>query len=172
VSEDLEATKQAAIIPLNVSETSGTIIRLENWKLVVESWSAGASPTETNIEIIEKDLTDLKPWVEIEGLRHVSGIGRYFATFWLEEKRSFSHAMLDLGKVSDTFRVKINGRQLPVIDQISRRVAIGNYLKYGLNSIEVEVATTLNNALCKYDSSRTLQEYGLMGPVIITLHDE
>jgi hypothetical protein len=79
--------------------------------------------------------------------------------------------MLSLGEVFDTFTLTVNGRMIS-IDQIGAESDIGAYLKAGRNTIEVRVATTLNNQLAKIDSDVAnrglVQPYGLVGPVRLT----
>ena len=62
------------------------------------------------------------------------------------------------------YKLKINGTEVKA-NQIDTVIDIGPYVKAGDNTVEVEVATTLNNKLKKlYDvSSRTLDYYGLIG---------
>jgi hypothetical protein len=52
-------------------------------------------------------------------------------------------AYLDLGQVTDTFEVTVNGKMLPPPDQISRRLDLAGHLEEGTNTISVRVATTL-----------------------------
>ena len=73
-------------------------------------------------------------------------------------------AYLNLGTVNFGYKLKINGTAVKA-NQINTVVDIGPYVKAGDNSVEAEVATTLNNKLKKlYEvSSRTLDYYGLIG---------
>ena len=81
-------------------------------------------------------------------MREVSGIGRYRTSVDLGvDWSSKDGAWLDLGDVGGTFRVFVNGEQLPPANQFVTRVDIGPYLKAGENQIEVVVATNLNNRL-------------------------
>lgn len=143
----------------------------DRWSLVVDSWTAGAHPTETKIERIELELDELRSWIHIPELRQVSGIGRYRTSFRIEERKDTSAAViLEMGEVSDTFRIFVNGQELNGVDQIGRHIPIGEYLRYGENNeLEVEVATTLNNALSIFDPNREPLDCGLIGPVGIVL---
>ncbi|WP_028611667.1 glycosyl hydrolase [Paenibacillus harenae] len=142
-------------------------IQLNSWSLTVESWTAGSHPTETKLTAIEIELDELKSWTDIPVLKIISGIGRYRTEFELDANSDlFMHAVLDLGELSDTFRLTVNGTRLHA-DQIDRRVSIGGFMRSGVNTVEVEVATTLNNALSASDPARQLQDCGLMGPVLI-----
>jgi hypothetical protein len=118
-------------------------------------------------------LTALAAWSAIPGLEDVSGIGRYTTTITLgKEWARDVGALLDLGEVFDTFRVTINGRLLPPLSQCDTVVDLGDRLKPGRNTVEVEVATTLNNRLRVTDPTifggSRRQNYGLVGPVTLT----
>jgi hypothetical protein len=60
------------------------------------------------------------------------------------------------------------------IDPISAIVEPGPYLHAGPNTMEVRVATTLNNQLSELDPDvrkrGLVQAYGLIGPVVLTPH--
>ncbi|HEX2313881.1 MAG TPA: glycosyl hydrolase [Thermomonospora sp.] len=152
-------------------------IDLGSWTLDVEDWRPGPSPTETVTETHRVTLDALKPWTEIPGLEDVSGIGRYRTTVTLGRDWSRRHgAYLHLGEVTDTCRVTVNGRRLPAVDQLNPVVDAGPYLRAGANTIEVEVATTLNNRLRVSDpgvyGNASRQRYGLMGPVRLVPYRE
>lgn len=151
-------------------ETVGEQRELTRWHLEVEDWRPGDSATETRIRSHEADLEGLAPWTELEGLADVSGIGRYTATVELGNGWTGGHgAYLDLGRVSDLYRVTVNGEALPAGDQLHPVVDLGNRLKRGTNTVEVEVSSTLINRMRAFrpdvygDVPR--QEQGLMGPV-------
>ncbi|MGQ4267586.1 glycosyl hydrolase [Nocardiopsis changdeensis] len=151
-------------------ERVGPEVELTSWELEVEDWRPGGSATETEVRTHELSLSGLAPWTGIEGLADVSGIGRYTATVELGEGWTGGHgAHLDLGRVSDTFRVTVNGTALPPCDRSTASVDVGPWLRAGENTIEVEVATTLINRMRVfrpevYGGVRR-QEYGLIGPV-------
>ncbi|MEK6991400.1 glycosyl hydrolase [Paenibacillus sp. FSL K6-1566] len=167
-------TWEGAFAKAEYEAATGDIrIMPERWSLSVDSWTAGEHPTKTQHELIELELTELQSWTEIPELKNVSGIGTYRTSFRLESIPIKQNAVvLDLGRVSDTFKVYINGRELPAADQIGRRIPIGNFVCQGEeNRLEIEVATTLNNALCADDGNRQPLECGLMGPVVILLQE-
>ncbi|WP_210496063.1 glycosyl hydrolase [Patulibacter sp. SYSU D01012] len=143
---------------------------LTGWTLDVESFEPGATATETRIVRIRKQLDALAPWTAIPGLQDVSGVGTYTTTVDLERSwPTGAGALLDLGAVSDTFRVTVNGRRLPPADQLQPVVDVGPYLRRGRNTIAVEVATPLLNRLRVsnapvFGGSKPLA-YGLLGPV-------
>jgi hypothetical protein len=146
---------------------------LSGWRLRVEDWRPGDSPTETTTVAHDVTLDALAAWPDIPELQDVSGIGRYSTTVRLDGVQG---AYLDLGEVFDTARVTVNGRRLPPVDQVHPVVDVGPYLRPGLNTIEVEVATTLNNRLRVADPAvygvASRQRYGLIGPVRLIPYGE
>jgi len=121
---------------------------LSDWLLKVDSWMPGSAPSETRIEKHELRLSILKSWTEIDELKNVSGIGRYSCTANISaDVISDGGVMLDLGHVAGSYRVFINGHNLPVCNQFEHEVDVSDFVVAGDNVIEVEVATTLNNAI-------------------------
>ncbi|BAL89592.1 hypothetical protein AMIS_43720 [Actinoplanes missouriensis 431] len=130
------------------------------WELEVEDWQP-TGVTRHNVT-----LTELLPWSAIPALADVSGIGRYRTTI---NSPSQARALLQLGKVVDTCRVRLNGRLLPPIDVLQPVADLR--LRRGVNTLEVEVATTLLNRLRTTSPSvfgiAARQAYGLLGPVTL-----
>ncbi|WGL51858.1 glycosyl hydrolase [Nocardioides sp. BP30] len=152
-------------------------IALAAWDLAVEDWQPGASATETIRPVRRVHLDTLAPWSQIAGLEDVSGVGTYTVTVDLgRDWTGADGAVLDLGEVNDTFRVRVNGRRVPPCDVLDTAVDVGDLLHAGRNLIEVEVASTLINRL------RTVtpavygvvprQAYGLVGPVRLIPYTE
>lgn len=147
-----------------------TVPALTEWELEVEDWRPGASATETEKLTHQTTLKALRPWNEIPGLADVSGLGRYRTMFELDEDWDESAgALLDLGEVFDTVAVSVNGVKLDPIDPLNPVVDLGDALRPGENTIEIEVSTTLNNRLRvshpEVYSVNERQPYGLIGPV-------
>ncbi|MEQ6899690.1 glycosyl hydrolase [Nocardioides sp. YIM 152588] len=152
---------------------------LGDWSLRVESWeptypgATGDRSAETTRRAIDVGTTDLVPWTQIGGLEDVSGIGTYTATLVLDEWVSAWGATLNLGTVAGgTARVAVNGRRVGGMDVLAPTVEIGRLLRRGRNTVEIEVATTLLNRLRisrpENFGGSTRQEYGLLGPVVVT----
>lgn len=152
----------------------------QTWKLDAEDWqptnpygTTGEAGTATTKVPVSVNLTGLKSWPNIPELARASGIGTYTTTFSLPSSWNNGKfgADLDLGQVTDTFTLKVNGTVVP-IDQITGHVELGSFLKAGKNTLEVTVATTLNNRLFALDTAvagrGVIQNYGLIGPVILT----
>ncbi|MEV6345506.1 glycosyl hydrolase [Actinoplanes sp. NPDC051851] len=141
--------------------TPGDSLTLTDWDLDVEDWRPDGVTTH------HLSLTGLPPWSAVPELEDVSGIGRYRTTV---VSTHAARALLTLGKVVDTCRVRLNGHPLPPIDVLQPTADL--HLCPGPNTIEVEVATTLLNRLRTTNPTvfgiATRQAYGLLGPVTLT----
>ncbi|MDQ0596644.1 hypothetical protein QF037_000989 [Streptomyces canus] len=143
---------------------------LERWRLDVQDWQPGTQATDTDIVRRRLTLDALLPWSQIPELADSAGTGRYRTTVSLPADWTSAHgAHLELGTVSDTFRVTVNGTRLAPCDRLHPVVDLGGHLRPGSNVIEVEVATPLINRLRVSQPSvfgtATRQAYGLSGPV-------
>ncbi|WP_030988352.1 glycosyl hydrolase [Streptomyces sp. NRRL WC-3744] len=140
------------------------------WELDVEDWYPGSSPART--ETVRRALTldTLLPWSQIPELADSAGIGRYRTTVTLPADWSDAHgAVLELGQVSDTVRVTVNGTRTAPVDRVHPVVDLGGLLRAGENTVEIEVATPLINRLRvtrpEVFGTTARQAYGLTGPV-------
>ena len=139
-------------------------LKLDSWNLTVKKYLPGDHPTKTLFVKESVNLESLVPWSRIPGLETVSGIGVYKTVVELPEK--VGRCMISLGEAADTVKIIVNGHTfLP--DQITKKVEITNGILVGKNQITIEVASTLNNALNVTGEKKTLQDYGLFGPVIL-----
>ncbi|WP_237104674.1 glycosyl hydrolase [Nonomuraea sp. MG754425] len=116
-------------------------------------------------------LDRLVPWSEIPELADASGVGTYTTVVTVE-----GAAYLELGEVTDTCRVRVNGRRLDPVDQLHPVVDLGPHLRRGENTIQVEVATPLGNRLRVSDPAvyggLARRPYGLLGPVRLVPYGE
>lgn len=65
-------------------------------------------------------LAGLQPWPSIPALANSTGIGTYSISFVAPASSGSDAAtVLSLGNVTDSFTVKINGKDVPFIDQLS-----------------------------------------------------
>ncbi len=111
--------------------------------------------------------------------------------FTLPAKRPADY-LLQLGKVNESAKVVINGKEVGILWSIPYETRIGKYLKAGQNTITIEVANLMANRIrymdrCKmewrkyheinfvnidyknFDASKwNVQPSGLEGPVTIT----
>lgn len=159
--------------------------RLGRWNLRVDGWS---QPRSNRAGVNEHTAFGplqvrggggaLPPWSEITprngypvDLRNVSGIGTY--TTHVKLPRGVPGAYLDLGKATDTVRLQVNGRVVPLDQSDIRRIDLGGYLRAGRNTIVVRVASTLINAVrlsptAAAETRGANPNYGLVGPVRLT----
>ncbi len=81
-------------------------------------------------------------------IRHFSGTARYRKTFEVKEKPAADKIYhLDLGKVSVSAKVWLNGRDLGVAWCAPWRVKLGDALQAGENELEIEVVNCWPNRL-------------------------
>ncbi|MFF5288629.1 glycosyl hydrolase [Paractinoplanes globisporus] len=150
-----------------------------DWSLTAKDWqpanpygTTGEAGTATVKKQVGVALHGLKAWPDIPELASASGIGYYTTTVTLPASWSRADgATLDLGRVTDTFTLTVNGHAVAV-DQIGASADLGPYLHAGANTIAVRVATTLNNRLAALDAAvrnrGVIQNYGLVGPVVLS----
>jgi hypothetical protein len=155
-----------------VSTTIGAVAAIAqptSWALDVTSYTAGATidaTVKTPLAPIAVAAGGALPdWQHLTGLAAVSGTSTYTTTVNVPASVAASGgAVLDLGSVLGTFRVSVNGQELPTVDLLdSHEVDLGGRLKAGANTVEVHVATLLGNA-----KSNAGTAYGLVGPVTVT----
>ncbi|TMR97447.1 glycosyl hydrolase [Nonomuraea basaltis] len=136
-----------------------------SWRLEAEDWRPEGTAAHRLV------LDRLAPWSDIPELADVSGIGVYTTEIRLE-----GGAYLELGEMTDTCRVLLNGRQLDPVDQLNPIVDLGPHVRRGVNTLQVEVATPLGNRLRVADPAvyggLARQPYGLIGPVRIMPYRE
>ncbi len=159
---------------------SGTVsdlpaaITINDWDLKVESWTSG-DPDDaavTNKEVVFDGHTDAVAWKDIEGLGDaISGIGTYTATFTLNDADNLG-AILSFTNVGETFKVTLNGKQVPYGNQVTKEIDLGGYLQKGENTLVVEVASSLQNAANAVLEKAGEKEYGIIGAVTISPYRE
>jgi hypothetical protein len=125
---------------------------VESWTPPSDIYNIAAGPQRTNSSY---QLSTLVPWKEVSlKLANVSGIGYYSTSFrWppvTNADDSVSGAVIDLGSISHTARVTVNGQILPPVDLTWAKHDVGSLLKQGENTVEVVVSTPLGNVLRHY----------------------
>lgn len=159
-------------------DTVANAVTPEKWSLTVESWTPvnefgvtgkeGALTAKNNIGPVE--LTELKAWKDIPEIGEtVSGVGTYTTTFTVDGPSD--GATLSLGNVFDTVSVKVNGIEVAGINQSTKVIDLGELVKQGENTLEIQSVSTLRNVVRTVDSAynyKEVQSYGLLGPVSIT----
>lgn len=94
----------------------------------------------------------LVPWHRIDKkYLTFAGKGVYVFSAMLDEVIEDARYILDLGNVSDTFSVKVNGVPAPFPDQVMKRADLSGLLKKGENEVEVTVYSNLHNRFSAED---------------------
>ncbi|MDO8187260.1 glycosyl hydrolase [Conexibacter sp. JD483] len=151
-----DGSTRAATIPALPGAISPT-----SWRLHVAPEAAmPAAP-------VDLQLDALKDWRELPGLARTVGVGTYTTTLelpadWTAADRG---AYLDLGAVSGSVRIALNGRAVAPDSVPGRRWDVSPLLKPGANELTVRVATTLRNAVPGIAMPYTSMRVGLLGPV-------
>ena len=114
-----------------------------SWELAFDP--AWGGPAKTTFE-------KLVDWTshEEEGIKYYSGIAKYLKIFDMpkELKSGYnSNLYLDLGKVKNMARVKLNGEDLGVVWTSPWRVKINDVVKDKENNLEIEIANLWGNRL-------------------------
>lgn len=101
------------------------------------------------------ELPDTRPWTASgdSNAVHFSGSAVYAATFQLPEKPE-SDYLLDLGELYESARVTINGKEAGIVWSLPFQLRIGEYLKPGENTLEIEVANLMANRIRWMDQQK------------------
>ena len=164
-------------------------LSLENWRLTVISHEPGdlalSGDDLTDTKYVTLDLGEIgspRAWTDIEEMpdgrkgNTISGVGIY-ETEILWDPRQTSRAVLDLGDVCDLYRLSVNGIEVPGANPVTPVQDISAFLKDGLNTIKVEVASNFYHAEqsrnylnTNYveEKAYTYARFGILGKV--TLH--
>ncbi|MEU1884055.1 glycosyl hydrolase [Micromonospora rifamycinica] len=144
---------------------------LTRWDLDVQDWQPGGVRTR---RLGDHPTGD---WRTTRDLEDVAGVGTYRTTVLLDDDadHDVDAVLLDLGQVAGTVQVEVNDRRVA-----GDCVGVGTrdvlpHLRRGVNTITVEVATTLGNRLVALGrteadtygrfASRSPRPAGLIGPV-------
>ncbi|WP_187262680.1 glycosyl hydrolase [Pontibacter beigongshangensis] len=103
----------------------------------------------------DKKLTKLVSWTELgdKKAEAFSGSGEYTVTFDMPAKNAGEY-VLDLGKVSESARVWLNGQEVGHLWSIPFQARVGQYLKPGKNTLKVEVANLMANRIRDMDQKK------------------
>ncbi|WP_210502746.1 glycosyl hydrolase, partial [Nocardioides xinjiangensis] len=167
------ATRTVELAPASAKRS------IDSWNLALESWkpdpsAPGDAAAIAKVNVGRFDVTaaedGLLPWwntLRGDGsLDMTSGIGRYVTTVDVPAS-GWDGAYLGLGEVHGAARILVNGRHVP-LDLQDTTADLGRALRPGPNTVEIVVASNLNNAAHGTD----LQNYGLRGPVTLTPYDD
>ena len=117
-------------------------------------------------------LLDVGDWSKTGALKFYSGGMTYKKNFNIPDNFQSNHFMLDLGKVSATCEIKVNGQAVGVRMSPPYNADITPYLKAGENEIEVLVYSTLaNHYQTQPTPYRGEPTAGILGPVKIEIYN-
>ena len=106
---------------------------------------------------IPADITmpTLQPWTMFTNdstTQSFSGTGIYTTTFNLPAKSNGEY-LLQLGKVYESAKVSINGKEVGILWSIPFQARVGKFLKEGENTITIEVANLMANRIHYMDKN-------------------
>ncbi len=145
--------------------TSATVVAI---RLVPEIGCSGgaAIPEPIVIETSGDGVMALGDWSNMGVLNNYSGGVRYRKTFTLSGQEAAGELQLDLGKVTATAEVTVNGTKIGVCVSSPWTFNLTSAVQAGENEIEVLVFNTLSNHYQTIPSSyRGEPASGLFGPV-------
>lgn len=110
------------------------------WQLAFPALGVAGTP---------RSIDRLASWTESPdpAIRYHSGTGIYRTSIELPAKTAGAIAMLDLGRVADIARVRVNGRDAGIAWSPPFRLDVTRYLRPGANTLEVQVANRWVNRL-------------------------
>lgn len=160
-------------------------VEFTSWTLEMERWSAGQLPIENRKSKCEPVVLEkLVPWNEIFSVGNSSGVGTYRTVY--RSGKNFQNpmdAVLKIEKICDSFQLLINGNEV-CCNPLCMEIPVGAYLKEGENMIEIQVASTLLNAVVEHSRKekicglhkipdiREMNEYGIWGEVALYVKKE
>jgi hypothetical protein len=98
------------------------------------------------------ESTDLKSWTEFggDGVRRFSGTASYTISFSRPQVQAGSW-LLDLGRVAESARVRINSKDLGVLISAPFMIRIPNELLREENTLEIQVSNLMTNRIIDLD---------------------
>jgi hypothetical protein len=128
-------------------------------KPITGSWKVDFFDGEPGISK-SVEVSALKSWTsfDLPELKSFAGTGRYTITFDGPDAKA-DDWILDLGKVCESARVKLNGHQLGALWCAPYRETVGEWLKPGKNTLEVEVTNLAANRIADFDRRKVKWKY-------------
>ncbi len=103
----------------------------------------------------DKKITSLQNWTQFTdpATQSFSGTATYSARFVIDKKNAGGY-LLELGKVNESAKIIINGKDAGILWSMPFKMNIGSYLKQGENSITIEVANLMANRIRYMDQNK------------------
>jgi len=167
---------------VNVTLGGETTRTLNGWQLSIVAWTPPQNLSTIDSVLVTQPIFNLTqglvPWNTLEGQANTSGIGTYNATFDWDAHNGTVGVELSFGTVFHTIKAFLNDVQIPTADPSFSVVDITQFVVTGSNTIRVEAASTLLNAVNAAPQVESLgflrtqtgiipanQNYGLVEPV-------
>lgn len=104
----------------------------------------------------DKTMRVVQPWTDFKddaATQSFSGTGIYSTTFKLDGKKADDY-ILQLDNLYESAKITINGKNAGIVWSIPFKLNIGNYLKKGENTIEIEVCNLMANRIRYMDQNK------------------
>lgn len=100
----------------------------------------------------DREIDSLSRWTDWkdETANRFSGTAAYETTFQMKKQSDKSY-LLDLGEVSESVRVIVNGEEAGIVWANPFRLEIGSLLKEGVNTLRLEVSNLMANRIRDLD---------------------
>ncbi|NHJ20779.1 MAG: hypothetical protein EAX91_07555 [Candidatus Lokiarchaeota archaeon] len=135
-----------------------------------------------NLKLIEMEMGELKDWREIPELKYCSSKGTYLFKFDLNKEISIDDhcVIISIEHVHDVAVVKVNGTEFSPLLVYPFTQEITSSVKFGENTVEIDVTPTLRNRLIGYGrqggenwinhkNKKEFMPSGLIGPIFIKI---
>jgi len=144
------------------------VIKGSSWAYVTNAGPAREITGMWKVDFVEGEpkisksieVSELKSWTgfDLAELKSLAGTGRYTIIFDRPEAKA-DDWMLDLGKVCESARVKLNGHQLGALWCAPFRETVGEWLKPNKNTLEVEITNLAANRIADLDRRKVKWKY-------------
>ncbi|KAJ7349125.1 hypothetical protein DFH08DRAFT_864493 [Mycena albidolilacea] len=167
---------------VNVTLSGETTRTLSGWQLSIVAWTPPQNLSSIEPVLVPQPVFNLTqglvPWNTLAGQANTSGVGTYNTTFDWDAHSDTVGPKLNFGTVFHTIKAFVNDVQIPTADPTSPIVDITQFVATGSNTLRVEAASTLLNAVNAVPQIASLgfrrtqtgiipanQAYGLVAPV-------
>ncbi|KAJ7736525.1 hypothetical protein B0H14DRAFT_2638956 [Mycena olivaceomarginata] len=151
------------------------------WQLSIVAWTPPQNLSSIEPVLVPQPVFNLTqglvPWNTLAGQANTSGVGTYNTTFDWDAHSDTVGAKLNFGTVFHTIKAFVNDVQIPTADPSAPIVDITQFVATGSNTLRVEAASTLLNAVNAVPQIASLgfqrtqtgiipanQAYGLVAP--------
>ncbi|MDE2042257.1 MAG: hypothetical protein KGJ05_04195, partial [Alphaproteobacteria bacterium] len=120
-------------------------ITLTGWQVGLDDWRPGPTPNATDHDFAQLHMNALVPWSELPNRKGMAGTAHYTTKLTLDQAPM--RARLSLGAVGGTAAIIVNRGPTQIVNPFTLEIEISRWLMPGSNSIEILVASPLNNRL-------------------------